>query len=77
MMIDKDTKMKYQIPSYEMFTSAGDLAVADLVTFSKIHSLPDTVVLALMSALSKDDRFGEATDTAVRETVGVELGWYK
>jgi hypothetical protein len=63
--------------NYEMFTSAGDLAVADLVTFSKIHSLPDTVVLALMSALSKDERFGEATDTAVRETVGVELGWYK
>jgi hypothetical protein len=69
--------MKYQIPSYEMFTSAGDLAVADLVTFSRIHNLPDTVVLALMNALSKDERFGEVTDTAVRETVGVELGFYK
>jgi hypothetical protein len=30
-----------------------------------------------MSALSKDERFGEATDTEVRETIGVELGWYK
>ena len=69
--------MKTEIASFEMFTSAGDLAVADLVTFSKIHSLPDTVVLALMSALSKDERFGEATDTAVRECVGSELGWYK
>jgi hypothetical protein len=63
--------------NYEMFTDEGNLAVADLVTFSKIHSLPDTVVLALMSALSKDERFGEATDTAVRECVGIELGWYK
>jgi hypothetical protein len=63
--------------NYEMFTSAGDLAVADLVTFSKIHNLPDTVVLSMMKALSSDSRFGEATDTAVRECVGVELGWYK
>jgi len=63
--------------NYEMFTDEGNLAVADLVTLSKIHNFPDTVVLALMSALSKDERFGEATDTAVRETVGVELGWYK
>jgi hypothetical protein len=63
--------------NYEMFSEEGNLAVADLVTFSKIHNLQDTVVLALMSALAKDERFGEATDTAVRETVGVELGWYK
>ena len=63
--------------NYEMFSEEGNLAVADLVTLSKIHNLQDTVVLALMSALSKDDRFGEATDTAVRETVGIELGWYK
>jgi hypothetical protein len=63
--------------NYEMFSEEGNLAVADLVTFSKIHNLQDTVVLALMSALSKDDRFGEATDTAVRECVGSELGWYK
>jgi hypothetical protein len=63
--------------NYEMFSEEGNLAVADLVTFSKIHNLQDTVVLALMSALSKDERFGEATDTAVRECVGSELGWYK
>jgi hypothetical protein len=63
--------------NYEMFTDEGNLAVADLVTFSKIHNLQDTVVLALMSALSKDSRFGEATDTAVRECVGSELGWYE
>ncbi len=60
-----------------MFTDEGNLAVADLVTFSKIHNLSDTVVLSMMKALSSDERFGEATDTEVRETVGVELGWYK
>jgi len=69
--------MKLYCFNYGMFTDEGNLAVADLVTFSKIHNLQDTVVLALMNALSKDDRFGEATDTAVRETVGIELGWYK
>ena len=63
--------------NYEMFSEEGNLAVADLVTFSKIHNLPDTVVLALMKSLSSDERFGEATDTAVRECVGSELGWYK
>jgi hypothetical protein len=63
--------------NYGMFSEEGNLAVADLVTFSKIHNLQDTVVLAMMNALSKDDRFGEATDTEVRETVGVELGFYK
>jgi len=63
--------------NYGMFTEEGNLAVADLVTFSKIHNLPDTVVLAMMKALSSDPRFGEATDTEVRETVGLELGFYK
>jgi hypothetical protein len=63
--------------NYGMFTEEGNLAVADLVTYSKIHNLPDTVVLSMMRALSSDDRFGEATDTEVRETVGIELGWFK
>jgi hypothetical protein len=63
--------------NYGMFTEEGNLAIADLVTYSKIHNLPDTVVLSMMKALSSDERFGEATDTEVRETVGVELGFYK
>jgi hypothetical protein len=62
---------------YAMFSEEGNLVVADLVTYSKIHNLPVTVVLAMMSAISKDDRFGEITDTAVRECIGSELGWYK
>ena len=69
--------MKFYCFNYGMFTDEGNLAVADIVTLSKIHNLPDTVVLSMMKALSSDERFGEATDTEVRETVGVELGWYK
>jgi hypothetical protein len=69
--------MKFYCFNYGMFTDEGNLAVADLVTFSKIHNLSDTVVLSMMKALSSDERFGEATDTEVRETVGIELGFYQ
>jgi hypothetical protein len=69
--------MKTEIASFEMFTSAGDRMVGDLVKFAKTHNLSDTVVLAMMDAISKDECFGEITDTAVRECVGIELGWYE
>jgi hypothetical protein len=62
---------------YSMFSEEGNLVVADLVLFSRLHNLPYDVVMAMMSAISKDERFGEITDTAVRECIGAELGWYK
>jgi hypothetical protein len=63
--------------SFEMFTSAGDAMVADLVTFAKTHGLSSDVVMGIMSAISKDECYGEITDTAVRECIGDELGWYE
>jgi hypothetical protein len=69
--------MKTEIASFEMFTSAGDRMVGDLVKFAKTYGLSDTVVLGMMNAISKDECFGEITDTAVRECIGEELGWYE
>jgi hypothetical protein len=77
MMIDKGIKMKTSPVSYGMFTSEGDRLVADLVDFAKAFQLSDTAVLAMMNAISKDESYGEITDTAVRECIGEELGWYE
>jgi hypothetical protein len=71
-LVIKDIKMK----TYGMFTSAGDQLVDDLVAFAKAFQLSDTAVLEMMNALSKDESYGEITDTAVREAIGEELGWY-
>jgi len=62
---------------FEMFTESGNNLVSDLVKMAKTHNLSDTVVLSMMNAISKDECFGEITDTAVRECIGEELGWYK
>lgn len=69
--------MKVEPMSFEMFTSSGDRLVGDLVRMAKSHGLSDTVVLGMMSAIAKDECFGEITDTAVREAVGIELGWFE
>ncbi len=68
--------MKTQPKSYGMFTSDGDRLVADLVEFAKAFQLSDTVVLSLMNGIGQDERYGEITDTVVRECIGEELGWY-
>jgi hypothetical protein len=31
----------------------------------------------LMNGIGQDDRYGEITDTEVRERIGEELGWYE
>lgn len=61
---------------FAMFTEEGNNLVADLVEMCKNNNLRDTTVMALMSAIAKDERFAEITDTAVRETIGCELGFY-
>lgn len=62
---------------YEMFTDAGNAVVADLVDLAKTHSLSYEIVMGMMDALSKDETISEITDTAVREAIGEELGWYE
>jgi len=62
--------------SFEMFTESGNNLVTDLVKMAKTYGLDDAVVLGMMSAIGNNPDFAEITDTAVRETVGIELGWY-
>ena len=62
---------------YGMFTESGSNLVADVVKMAKTYGLTPTVVMRMMHAIAIDERFGEITDTAVRETIGEELGWYE
>ena len=61
---------------YGMFTDAGNAVVADLVNFAKTYNLSYPIVMSMMDAIGSDECFGEITDTAVREEIGDELGWY-
>lgn len=61
---------------YGMFTDAGNALVADIVDLAKKHGLSFSIVMSMMDAIGTDECFGEITDTAVREEIGEELGWY-
>ena len=58
-----------EVIEYGMFTDAGDQAVGRIVELAKAQGLSWKVTHSLLTALSEDERFGEATDTAVREYV--------
>jgi len=74
-VIDTNTEIE-MIKDYGMFTDAGNAVVADLVAFAKTHGLSYPIVMSMMDAIGTDECFGEITDTAVREEIGEELGWY-
>ena len=52
-----------------MYTDAGNSAVEAIVKLAIAQQLSWSVTDKLLKALSQDERFSEATDTAVRETV--------
>ena len=54
---------------YGMFTDAGNSAVDSIVEMARKHQLSWPTVRATLSALAQDERFEEATDTAVHEAV--------
>jgi len=62
---------------FGMFSDAGNELVDSLVQFAKTFQLSETAVLSMMNTISKDECFGEITDTAVREEIGTVLGWYE
>lgn len=62
---------------YGMFTDRGNALVSDLVVFAKNHNLSYDAVEAIIKAVSKDELFEEITDTAVREEIFTELGFYE
>lgn len=55
--------------SYGMFTQEGNEAVDLLVKFSSSAKLTWQETYDLLQRLSENDKFGEATDTEVRECV--------
>lgn len=59
--------------SYAMFSDAGNSAVAKIVEAAETAELCWTTVDAMLTTLSKDMRYAEATDTEVRECVYAEL----
>ncbi len=54
---------------YGMFTDEGNAAVGGIVVTAKTLGLSWAQTYNALCALSKIERFGEATDTAVREVV--------
>ena len=64
---------------YAMYTSEGNIAVAGIVEYSIQHKLPwKTVYQNLVDLANYDpDKYGEATDTAVRECVYSAIGAYQ
>jgi hypothetical protein len=63
--------------TYGMFTDAGNQAIDALVTVAKALELNDSEVMKAMNVLAKNPKFSEATDTEVRECIGMALGWYQ
>ena len=60
-----------KIQSYGMFSDLGDAAVHGIVVSAKASGAPWLSIYQSLIDLAKSDydRFGEATDTAVRESV--------
>ena len=62
---------------YAMYTQFGDDAIEAIVRQAKVLNLTWPQVLQELRDLAKrfPEDFGEATDTAVRECVYIELGF--
>ena len=60
---------------FGMFTDAGNEVVADIVEIAKKHGFSWRMTQSYLCDLAKDDRFCEATDTAVREMVYMACGF--
>jgi hypothetical protein len=58
---------------YGMFSDAGDSAVSKIVECAETAGLSWDIVVNMLSALSADECYAEAMDTAVREAVYCEL----
>lgn len=54
---------------YGMFTDAGNSAVDSIVEMARKHQLSWPTVYDMLEAISLEEAYEEATDTAVREAV--------
>ena len=60
-------------PNYEMFTDEGNALVHGVVQAAKVSGMQWDRVYSMLEKISEIDGFGEATDTAVRDSVWVAL----
>lgn len=67
-----------QVQKFGMFSEAGNIAVGEIVEKSKAENLTwlETYQLLVDLAEFDYDKFGEATDTVVREMVYEAVGAY-
>lgn len=63
--------------SYEMYTDFGDEMVHSLVVQAKAENRTWSWLFNQLIELSKDSRYSEATDTAVRECAYHRLGRFE
>lgn len=65
-----------KVQSFAMFSEAGNIAVGEIVEKSKAENLTWLETYQLLVDLAEFDyeKFGEATDTAVREMVYDAIG---
>ena len=57
------------VPDYAMYTELGNTAVHAVVVTARTNKLTWAETYEALCELAKQDAFGEATDTAVREMV--------
>jgi hypothetical protein len=62
------------VPEYGMFSELGNVAVHAVVVAARTNQLTWAQILRALRELAKQDAFGEAMDTAVREMVYDALG---
>jgi len=55
--------------SYGMYTDAGNSAIQGIVMVAKVHQLSWPTVVSMLEAISLEEAYEEANDTAVREAV--------
>lgn len=60
---------------YAMFSERGNVAVGTIVDIARQVGLTWDQVQTALSKLAEIDEYSEATDTAVRETVYLALGF--
>ena len=62
------------VPDYDMYTELGNAAVHAIVVAANTNKLSWAETYNALCELAKQDAFGEATDTAVREIVYCRIG---
>jgi len=55
--------------SYGMYTDAGNSAIQGIVMVAKVHQLSWPTVVGMLEAISLEEAYEEARDTAVLEAV--------